>query len=665
MSEYSWINIRWNSDYKDKWQYAGQGLDSELFKNLQQCFKEVFGLNMSSTSDGRYFEAYFDDGFPTIKAKSATGSQIIISGLPPFAILRMRKAGSSNTSMQERIADVNGVVILDGGNGGYEGANVYYYFGEIAIGTSGYMWTTNSKLQTLNNFWHWCSEEGDKYTTTEYDATTKYEDNIYITHPINFLINDQSILGVRSPTPIQGTLKPSSQPTNWGFSEGWKYREFDGQVIEKPALNMSWKMKTDFKTYDTLESFAFVDKNKPIVVADNFASESFDVVVSSANNWVYYNENFTIPLDIENYDVYLIARKSTTRLIKGLKEIEDWENKNVFAPNESGYYIDSNSVAGSVRVGVWITEDTTIQTETTSELLYYKLDGHRYAFSAFDSSITIADPDKTWEIGSEDFTPVKGSSEENKIYSVFTKPTSFTYIFEDILDAEYARTGGGNQGIIMVRKNYRYYDEEHPSSTSYDFKVNWELKINNFTTLSDYRNITSYLNEDIYTKQNCVNIVTSIPYDRDPTSIMVSSLWSGICLKTFLNLLPKYINFLENSTITYARDYKVGDWTFTDAWGQQVLEKGQYKISHSSPCTQITVTSSDKGWTWAKFGQLSFGAYINNFGLLDTSGRLWELLEHDTHCAFAVVLMPKEFNPSHAEQLEPILPEEASLIKTE
>lgn len=46
----------------------------------------------------------------------------------------MRKAGSNNTGMQERVADANGVVVLTGGAGGsHGGSDVSYYFGEIGI----------------------------------------------------------------------------------------------------------------------------------------------------------------------------------------------------------------------------------------------------------------------------------------------------------------------------------------------------------------------------------------------------------------------------------------------------------------------------------------------------------------------------------------------------
>lgn len=666
MSEYSWKNISWNSDYEKYWDFKGRGSMEEIgCQNLCKCFQEVFGLDLSF--DGSYFEASISSGIPVILALGAAESKITVSGLPPFAMLRMRKTGSENISMQERVADVNGKVVLTGGSGGDQGGgSISYYFGEIGIETSGYMWTTNSKLQTLNSFWHWCSEEGAKYITTEYDATTKYKDNIYITHPINFLINNKSIFGVRSLTPIQGTLKPNSQPNNWGFSAGWKYRAFNGQVIEQPTLNTSFnKIETDLQTYDTLESFAFMDKSKPIVVADNFASTQFSVIVSSNKNIVYYNDDFKIPLDVENYDVYLIARKSTTTLEKGLREVEEWDNKTLFAPAKSGYYIYPN-IGGSVRVGVWITEEETIQTETTSELFYYKLDGHNYVLQSGDSYVWVDDNNESTIVEPDDFIPVEGSGEENKIYSIFTKPTSFTYVFEDILDAEYAKTGYWNKGIIMVRKNYYEYDNNstfNPPERSYDFKVNWELKIKNFTTLSDYRNIKSYLNKDIYIKRNFVNIMTSAMYSNTtPNGIMVSSLWSGICLKTFLNLLPKYINFLENTKITSAYDYTVGDWWFMAAWAEDFLTGAEYQLSHTNSCRDITATSSDEGSTWAKFGQLSFGAYINDFELLDTSSIEWRLSENNICYAFAVVLMPKEFNPSYVEQLEPTLPEGASLI---
>lgn len=649
MANYSWRNIAWDKNYNNKWYYNGQTT------SIEECFLNIFNIQfqLEGWNTAHFYAGKDDNGIPYIEIQN--GRTIILT-LPYEADkIRFRKSGSDNNGMIE--VDVENKVAKINTPGA-----ITIWFGEIAIGISGYMWITNSKPQTLNNFWYWCDKEVNKYTTTEHDATTKYQDNIYVTHPINFLINNQSILGVRSSTPIQGTVKPNSQPTNWGFSAGWKYRVFDGQVIEKPSLDPSFQMKTGLQIYDTLESFAFADKNKPIVVADNFASASFYVGISSTYNYVYYDDDFTIPLDVENYDVYLIARKSTTELIKGLKEIKEWDNKNQFAPKESGYYIDPNSVFGSVRVGVWITEDTTIQTETTSELLYYKLDGYNYILESATNGIDMLDSSGGQFISMDNFKPVEGSSEENKIYSMFTQPTSFTYVFEDILDPAYARIGGGNQGIIMVRNNYHYYDDEYPSTKPYNLKVNWELAIKNFTTLSDYRNITSYLNKDIYIKQNCVNIVTSAGYNnRTPSRIMVSSLWSGVCLKTFLNLLPKYINFLENSEITHVNNYAVGDWYFFMAWEEQILQEGLYMISHTAPCANITVTSSDKGSTWAKFGQLSFGAYVNDFKLLDTSGRWWELSKNDTCYAFAVVLMPKEFNPSDVEQLEPTLPEGASL----
>lgn len=109
-------------------------MESTAFKNLRKCFQEVFGLDISF--NGSFFQAYIDSSskIPIILAQTSAGSKISISGLPSYGVLRMRKSGSNNIGMQERIADENGVVVLTGGTGGSQGGSeIYYHFGEIGI----------------------------------------------------------------------------------------------------------------------------------------------------------------------------------------------------------------------------------------------------------------------------------------------------------------------------------------------------------------------------------------------------------------------------------------------------------------------------------------------------------------------------------------------------
>jgi hypothetical protein len=164
-------------------------METTEFQNLRKCFKEVFGLDISF--NGNYFEARISGGVPLIMAKGAANSQISISGLYPHAMFKMRREGSNNTDIQERIADENGVVVLTTGMGNnHGGQDIYYYFGEIAIGKPfpAYYAKNNTPLTVV---------EENRYTdyrkTNEYQAKIydKLNSNYYYASLSHFLIGDK------------------------------------------------------------------------------------------------------------------------------------------------------------------------------------------------------------------------------------------------------------------------------------------------------------------------------------------------------------------------------------------------------------------------------------------------------------------------------------------
>lgn len=156
MGNYIWTNIRWKSNYNSQWDYNGEGQDSDKFKNLQQCFLDVFGLQLSFyDSKYTFFYAFInDDGYPTIRMNSNTGCRLKLSRIQQNTLhtIKMMRYGSDAATIQ-RDADAEGNVMLIGLGGTHGGNDTNYYFGEIGIGQAmiGTYLFNNEQLDSLNS----------------------------------------------------------------------------------------------------------------------------------------------------------------------------------------------------------------------------------------------------------------------------------------------------------------------------------------------------------------------------------------------------------------------------------------------------------------------------------------------------------------------------------
>jgi hypothetical protein len=75
-------------------------------------------------------------GIPQLTIQTSTGATLKITGLRPYQRLQMKKGGSIKEGMQDRIADINGTIILSAVyTASPQGTSTTYYFGELAIVT--------------------------------------------------------------------------------------------------------------------------------------------------------------------------------------------------------------------------------------------------------------------------------------------------------------------------------------------------------------------------------------------------------------------------------------------------------------------------------------------------------------------------------------------------
>lgn len=277
MSNYLWTNISWNSDYDGQWQYSGGGQDSSQFKNLQECFLDVFGLQLSFV-DSNYtsFDAFInEDGYPTIGMNSSTGCKLKLSSVEPNTLhtIKMMRFGSDNIKLQQRDADTNGNIILTGTGGTQQGGYVYYYFGEIGIGQKElYAYRFNNQISES----FWTTDAND-----DVDASVGWSgfdgEELSIT---NTKVNEQVIRGFHI------LNKEFYQPPSDNINSWYGFMDTD-----QKQKGRYWNFANKIRSYDNFDDPYFRVKlkytNGQLTVSlDDGVETVFDHVLGVAVVWI-------------------------------------------------------------------------------------------------------------------------------------------------------------------------------------------------------------------------------------------------------------------------------------------------------------------------------------------------------------------------------------------
>lgn len=627
MRKIVWRNISWNKEHNQQWE-----------EDPSECFNKVFGLTTNASE--KNIVVNLSNEVPYL---SLTATDIVtISGLPPYGYLRMRRTGSDNTDMQEKQANGEGDVVL------VQDVATTYYFGEIGIGSYGYYWDINNVSTSLKDYlYEIASTDTLRISSTTSSATYESDKGFTKCSPVNFLMNNDAIVGVQNTN-----IKEGNSWRFMGEGKGWKYRSYAGQENRTPTANEMYapSIWAENLKIHQINDFGLCSKHQAVVLAENFHSSYAEVACNS--NRIKVND--TNPMELSNwtddFDLYLVVRKSVTTLTKGLKKVTKWKTPtDAYWPDETGYGFHTTTFQQAC-VGVWIKDnDFTINTETTCSLLYKKLDFELDKISILimlnsEEAQFITSGDEIDSIRYNTMQELPDTANFNHIWNLFTKEANFTYTYKDILD-EFYKSLDSTPGwrTAMIRKNYYAFDSSYDATSpeTYDKQVHWQLSFKNFITLQQGYDLSTNFSSISTKKINEVSLFHSGNYTINgfsPARYVESSLYSWFFIQTCYRLLPDYVNFIEES-VKPISNIKCGSWSLQVYWYENI---GTRYCSRNKYNLYGTAYEQTEGSMYAHMAQFSFGAWVNNPQLIskDNFGTDPNDISNTVY-AGAIILVPK------------------------